>query len=55
MGKDGVEVFSAFVDHCSKTDDFRSCAYNYQQLQFAVVLPDGGGIVVIFHVLFYVT
>ena len=53
MGKDGVEVFSAFADDSCKTDDFGPCAYYYQQLQSAVVLPCNVVIVVIFHLLFF--
>lgn len=38
MGKDGIEVFAALVNHCGKADDLRPCADDDEKLEFAVVL-----------------
>ena len=39
MGKEGIKISAALVDHRRKADDLGSCADDDQQLQLAVFLP----------------
>ena len=38
MGKYTIKIFTAFVDYCCKTDDFRAGADYYQEFELAVIL-----------------
>jgi len=45
MGKQGIEIDPAFVDHSCQTDDLGTGAYNDQQLELAVVAEMDIGII----------
>ena len=46
VGQNDIEILAAFVDNCCKTDNLGTCADDYDELQFAIVLEANIAIIV---------